>query len=136
MVSSEITRNARVVGSQPIAPVVFRGVGHSVEKDNILALPILTGASSTYSSTLTKEPNVEMAGKRLGLISAVQGRNNARAVFAGSMDFFSDEFFGAALTATGKVCVCRCGGVGGGVVMSGLSMRGHVPIHSIDTITT
>lgn len=105
MVSSEVTHNARLVGAQPIAPVVFRGVGHAVEKDNILALPILTGASSTYSATLTKEPNVEMAGKRLGLITAVQGRNNARAVFAGSMDFFSDEFFGAVLTATGKVGV-------------------------------
>jgi oligosaccharyltransferase complex subunit beta len=108
IVTSEVATNPRVVGMQPIAPVVFRGVGHTVDKDNILAVPVLSGASSSYSATLTKElpasgSSLELAGKRLGLITAVQGRNNARAVFSGSLDFFSDEFFGATLKATGKV---------------------------------
>ena len=32
-------------------------------------------------------------GKNTLLISALQARNNARVVFAGSLDFFSNEFF-------------------------------------------
>lgn len=108
MVTSEVTSNPRVVGKASVAPVVFRGVGHTVEKENVLALPVLRGASSSYSATLTKEipasgSSLELAGKRMGLITAVQARNNARAVFSGSLDFFGDEFFGATLAATGKV---------------------------------
>ena len=34
-------------------------------------------------------------GKSMQLISALQARNNARVVFVGSLDFFSDEFFNA-----------------------------------------
>ncbi len=106
--------NPRVVGKKAVGPVVFRGVGHTVDKENILALPVLSGASSSYSATLTKElpasgSSLETAGKRLGLITAVQGRNNARAVFSGSIDFFSDEFFGATLAPTGKKVRGKCG---------------------------
>lgn len=32
-------------------------------------------------------------GKDTLLIAALQARNNARVVFVGSLDFFSDEFF-------------------------------------------
>lgn len=32
-------------------------------------------------------------GKGTVLIAALQARNNARVVFSGSLDFFSDEFF-------------------------------------------
>jgi oligosaccharyltransferase complex subunit beta len=36
-------------------------------------------------------------GQKTLLISALQARNNARVMFFGSIDFFSDEFFGAAV---------------------------------------
>ena len=34
-------------------------------------------------------------GKNTLLIAGLQARNNARVVFAGSLEFFSDEFFNA-----------------------------------------
>lgn len=141
VVTSEVTSNSRVVGPAPIAPVVFRGVGHTVEKENTLVLPVLSGASSSYSATLIKEipasgSSLELAGKRMGLITAVQARNNARAVFSGSLDFFSDEFFAATLTATGKVRA-DSRGAGSGVEPAmacsitpwGLMCRTHTYMH-------
>ena len=35
-------------------------------------------------------------GKNTLLVAALQARNNARVIFFGSIDFFSDEFFGSA----------------------------------------
>lgn len=36
-------------------------------------------------------------GKNTLLVAALQARNNARVVFLGSLDFFSDEFFTASV---------------------------------------
>jgi oligosaccharyltransferase complex subunit beta len=109
VVSSAVLKNERVVGKAVNeGPFVYRGIGHTLEKDNVLAMRVLTGASSTYSAVPGKEiaatgNKLETAGSTLTLISAIQGRNNARVVFCGSLDFFSDAFFTTPLTTTGKV---------------------------------
>ncbi len=45
-------------------------------------------------------------GSQTLLIAAIQARNNARAVFFGSLDFFSDEFFTSSVQKApgGKRC--------------------------------
>ena len=66
-----------------------------VNEDNILALPFLRGHLSTYSAN----PNEPMAaspqsmGQSTLLVTGVQARNNARAVFSGSLYLFSDAAF-------------------------------------------
>jgi len=113
VVSDRLVRNEKVLGGEAgreggVAPVVFRGVGVAVEKDNVLALTILTGASSTYSAVPNKEvissssSSLGNAGRALGLITAVQARNNARVIVSGSLEFFSDAFFTHTLEGTGK----------------------------------
>jgi oligosaccharyltransferase complex subunit beta len=83
------------------SPVLFKGVGHKINKDNILAVRILKGNPSTYSYFPSKSISdaPESAGELTSLVSGIQGRNNARVVFAGSLDMFSNQFFGA--TANG-----------------------------------
>eukprot|EP01041_Mallomonas_annulata_P000642 gene642-1237_t len=91
--------------SKNSAPVIYRGIGHVVDDDNVLAVKILQGNPTTYSSTPAKtiEDHPENAGADTLLVSALQARNNARVVFSGSIDMFSNEFFAAKLSPSGTV---------------------------------
>lgn len=83
------------VGKASEHPIVYRGNGHYVAADNILAVRILRGNPTSYSYY----PNKAMSdsplrmGQDAGLVSAIQGRNNARVLVAGSLDMFSNAFF-------------------------------------------
>lgn len=89
-----------------LAPVLFRGVSHIfVEENNGLNLPLLSGYSTSYSFFLDKQigkktPNA--LGKSIQLVSLLQARNNARVVFSGSLDLFSDKFFETQVQVQGK----------------------------------
>nr|XP_061803173.1 dolichyl-diphosphooligosaccharide--protein glycosyltransferase 48 kDa subunit-like isoform X2 [Nerophis lumbriciformis] len=78
-------------------PVLFKGVGMVADPDNPLVLDILTGSSTAYSffpdKPISQYPHA--VGKNTLLIAGLQARNNARVVFSGSLDFFSDAFFNA-----------------------------------------
>ncbi|OTF79182.1 hypothetical protein BLA29_009140, partial [Euroglyphus maynei] len=69
---------------------------------NTLVLDVLKGTSTCYSHNplkdITEYPHV--VGKNTILISALQARNNARVVFVGSLDFFSDNFFQSSIRIT------------------------------------
>ncbi|XP_037566689.1 dolichyl-diphosphooligosaccharide--protein glycosyltransferase 48 kDa subunit [Dermacentor silvarum] len=84
-----------VIGSKNIPPLLFKGVGIISDQENPLVLEVLTASSTAYSSNpdnkITEYPHA--VGKNTLLISALQARNNARVVFSGSMDFFSDKYF-------------------------------------------
>uniref|UniRef100_A0A646QFL0 Dolichyl-diphosphooligosaccharide--protein glycosyltransferase 48 kDa subunit n=1 Tax=Hemiscolopendra marginata TaxID=943146 RepID=A0A646QFL0_9MYRI len=84
-----------IVGNKNIPPLLFRGVGLIADKENPLVLEVLTASSTAYSynpkNKITEYPHA--VGKSTLLIAALQARNNARVVFSGSLDFFSDEFF-------------------------------------------
>lgn len=77
------------------APILFKGVGMTADSDNPLVLEILTASSTAYSyypdEKITEYPLA--VGKNTLLIGGQQARNNARVVFCGSLDFFSDQFF-------------------------------------------
>jgi len=86
----------KVVGDrQSLKPILFTGTSLIVDKKNHLVFNILTGTSTTFSyaplKTIVETPN--SIGKNTVLIAALQARNNARVLFSGSLDFFSDKFF-------------------------------------------
>ncbi|CEG46264.1 RxLR-like protein [Plasmopara halstedii] len=90
----------RVVGSlagNP-RPVAFSGVGMSLEPNNILAFHVLTAPTTAYSANPVKPITEKIVssdllfGNQIGLVTAVQSRNNARLVFSGSLDLFSNKY--------------------------------------------
>jgi len=85
----------KIVKSGIEAPIIFKGVGMTSDPDNSLVLEILTASSTAYSyadeSEISEYPLA--VGKNTVLVGGQQARNNARIVFAGSLDMFSDRFF-------------------------------------------
>jgi len=79
------------------APILFRGVGIAADDQNPLLINLLHASSNAYSFNPDKpvEDYPNSVGKNTQLITSLQARNNARVLFVGSMDFFSDEFFSA-----------------------------------------
>ncbi|XP_060930212.1 dolichyl-diphosphooligosaccharide--protein glycosyltransferase 48 kDa subunit [Limanda limanda] len=88
-----------IVGEPTGKPVLFKGVGMVADPENPLVLDILTGSSTAYSffpdRPISQYPHA--VGKNTLLIAGLQARNNARVVFSGSLDFFSDAFFNSAV---------------------------------------
>ncbi len=82
-----------IVGSDPLAPVLFRGVAQDIDEDSPVLFPLLTGYSTTYSAPESNTDKFHVVGKKTVLVSALQARNNARVLFSGSLDMFSDKFF-------------------------------------------
>ncbi|KAM4611062.1 dolichyl-diphosphooligosaccharide--protein glycosyltransferase 48 kDa subunit [Polymixia lowei] len=88
-----------IVGKPTNKPILFKGVGMVADPDNPLVLDILTGSSTSYSffpdRPISQYPHA--VGKNTLLIAGLQARNNARVVFSGSLQFFSDAFFNSAV---------------------------------------
>ena len=88
-----------IVGPKATTPCLYRGLGMTADPENPLVLEIMTGATTSYSyfpSDIIKEyPHA--VGKSTLLIAGLQARNNARVIFVGSIDFFSNEFFAASV---------------------------------------
>ncbi|KAH3817948.1 dolichyl-diphosphooligosaccharide--protein glycosyltransferase 48 kDa subunit-like [Dreissena polymorpha] len=88
-----------IVGKKSAAPYLFKGVGMVADPDNPLVLPLLHASSSAYSY----QPDAAIddyplaIGTNTLLVAALQARNNARVVFVGSIDFFSDQFFSSSV---------------------------------------
>lgn len=84
-----------IVGKRPSSPLLYRGVGMVADEQNPLVLALLTGSSSSYSyfagDPVKEYPHA--VGRSTLLMAGMQARNNARVVFCGSVDFFSNEFF-------------------------------------------
>jgi oligosaccharyltransferase complex subunit beta len=92
---SQVIDSQMIVGSQPSSPLLFNGVGMTADPDNPLVLEILSGSSTSYSffpdEEIKEYPHA--VGKSTLLIAGLQARNNARIIFSGSLDFFSNEYF-------------------------------------------
>lgn len=92
-----IDSNIIVGDRKKIAPLLYRGTGLLADRENPLVLQILTADSTAYSyvpeNPIKEYPHA--VGKGTLLIAALQARNNARVIFAGSLYFFSDEAFGS-----------------------------------------
>ena len=89
-----LIKSDKIVGNVK-APMLYRGVGLLVDHENPLVMEILTGSSTSYSHNPDKmiKDFPHAVGKQTVMIAGLQARNNARVVFSGSFEFFSDEFF-------------------------------------------
>ncbi|XP_021757923.1 dolichyl-diphosphooligosaccharide--protein glycosyltransferase 48 kDa subunit-like isoform X2 [Chenopodium quinoa] len=93
--SDNIIKSDVILGKKKIeAPVLFRGIAHSVNAASSLALKVLSASPAAYSANpnhkLSKPP--ALTGTSISLVSVVQARNNARVLISGSLDMFSDRF--------------------------------------------
>jgi len=95
--------NADVIVGDVTAPLLFKGVGMVLDSDNPLILPVLKGTKTCYSYFPDEviESYPHGVGSNTMLITALQARNNARVVFAGSVAFFSDEYFKSSVQRNG-----------------------------------
>lgn len=70
--------------------VVFEGTGQMLDAENVLGFSLLKPERSAY--VLTKaDVHEKHVGQGVSLVSAVQGRNNARILFSGSLELFKNE---------------------------------------------
>ncbi len=77
-----------------LAPIAYRGVGHKVSGRNQLAFPVLLGHPTSYSYELADKTVLRdnpILGSDVSLVTAFQAKNNARVIFAGSVDMFKNE---------------------------------------------
>ena len=91
-----------IVGDKKsLGPILYEGTGLIVDHENPLVMEILTGSSSAYSHNpdepITEYPHA--TGKGTVLVAGLQARNNARVVFSGSLDMFSDKFLMSAASS-------------------------------------
>ncbi|KAF5738175.1 Dolichyl-diphosphooligosaccharide-protein glycosyltransferase [Tripterygium wilfordii] len=85
-----------ILGKSKIeAPVLFRGIAHSVNPTNGMVLKVLSASDSAYSANpISKLSNPPLlTGSAISLVSVLQARNDARVMITGSLDMFSDRFF-------------------------------------------
>lgn len=103
--SDDFIKSDVILGSTKIeAPVLFKGIGHSLNPANSLVLKVLSGSSSAYSANpklkLSNPP--ALTGSYISLVSIVQARNNARILISGSLDLFSDKLFRSSVQKAGS----------------------------------
>ncbi|MBA0667357.1 hypothetical protein Goklo_000457 [Gossypium klotzschianum] len=93
--SDDFIKSDVIIGSKKIeAPVLFQGIGHSLNPVNSLVLKVLSASPSAYSanplSKLSTPPS--LTGSAISLVSVVQARNNARILITGSLSMFSNRY--------------------------------------------
>lgn len=92
-----------VRGITPNAPIVYKGACLSVvEPDSPLVSVVIAGNPTSYCSEprtplqpLSKSQASYPMGSDAALVVALQARNNARVIFSGSAEFFSNSAFTA-----------------------------------------
>jgi oligosaccharyltransferase complex subunit beta len=97
--SESLAELPAVFSSGSKGPVVFKGVPLSVSRESEVAFHAITGSDTAYSGVAGKaiSPSKSpLAGKSLGLLTLVQGRNNARVAVSGSTDMLSNKYYSAA----------------------------------------
>ncbi|KAK9287323.1 hypothetical protein L1049_015738 [Liquidambar formosana] len=93
--SDVILGREKIKASQTfLAPVLFQGIGHSLNPANSLVLKVLSASPSAYSanpkSKLSNPP--PLSGSSISLVSVVQARNNARILISGSLSMFGNRY--------------------------------------------
>ncbi|PIN08891.1 Oligosaccharyltransferase, beta subunit [Handroanthus impetiginosus] len=94
--SDDFIESDVILGSRKIeAPVLFKGIGHSLNPENSLVLKVLSASSSAYSANPTSDllSPPSLTGTAISLVSVVQARNNARIMISGSLNMFSNRLF-------------------------------------------
>uniref|UniRef100_A0A2N9EFX2 Dolichyl-diphosphooligosaccharide--protein glycosyltransferase 48 kDa subunit n=1 Tax=Fagus sylvatica TaxID=28930 RepID=A0A2N9EFX2_FAGSY len=94
--SDDFIQSDVILGNTKIeAPVLFKGIAHSLNPASSLVLKVLSASQSAYSAnpdSKFSEPPL-LTGSAISLVSIVQARNNARIMISGSLDMFSNRLF-------------------------------------------
>lgn len=103
--SDDFIKSDVILGSKKIeAPVLFQGIGHSLNPSNSLVLKVLSASPTAFSanpkSKLTSPPS--LTGSSISLVSVIQARNNARILISGSLSLFSNRFFRSGVQKAGS----------------------------------
>jgi len=104
--TENLVKSEVIVGKGKL-PLLYQGTGLLTDPTNPLVMDILTGATTAYTHnpTLPIKEYPHTVGKATVMIAGLQARNNARIVFSGSLEFFSDEFFQAEVVKAGGKAV-------------------------------
>lgn len=97
-VEESIFSTSKLVGSSYIVsdlkgPIVYSGIGHAISGKNVLVQPLLVGEDSAIAADTKKVTEKSLIGSKVNLVSTFQALNNARVVFCGSVDMFSNKYF-------------------------------------------
>ncbi|KAE8698561.1 Dolichyl-diphosphooligosaccharide--protein glycosyltransferase 48 kDa subunit [Hibiscus syriacus] len=103
--SDDFIKSDVILGNKKInAPVLFQGIGHSLNPVNSLVFKVLSASPSAYSanpkSKLLAPPS--LMGSAISLVSVIQARNNARILICGSLSMFSNRFFKSGVQKVGS----------------------------------
>lgn len=92
-----------IAGGKRTIPYLYQGLGMVADLDNPLVLEVMSGYTTSYSyfSDDKIEEYPHAVGKSTLLIAGLQARNNARVIFSGSINFFSNEFFAVPVQKSG-----------------------------------
>lgn len=103
--SDDFIKSDVILGKTKIeAPVLFRGIAHSLNAANSLVLKVLSASPSAYSSNPSSNQSQppSLTGSAIALVSVVQARNNARILISGSLDMFSNRLFSSPVQKAGS----------------------------------
>ncbi|XP_042514319.1 dolichyl-diphosphooligosaccharide--protein glycosyltransferase 48 kDa subunit-like isoform X3 [Macadamia integrifolia] len=103
--SDDFIQSDAILGSKIIeTPVLFQGVGHTLNPANSLVLKVLSASPSAYSANLKSKLSTppSLTGSAISLVSVVQARNNARILISGSLALFSNRFFRSGVQKAGS----------------------------------
>ncbi|KAF8406391.1 hypothetical protein HHK36_008478 [Tetracentron sinense] len=103
-IQSDVILGSKKIEASTNAPILFQGIGHSLNAANSLVLKVLSASPSAYSaspkSKLSNPPS--LTGSSISLVSVVQARNNARILITGSLDIFSNRLFRSGVQKAGS----------------------------------
>ncbi|XVE82675.1 hypothetical protein DITRI_Ditri16bG0024900 [Diplodiscus trichospermus] len=103
--SDDFIQSEVILGKTKIeAPVLFKGIAHSVNAANSLVLKVLSASPSAYSAnpeTKLLGPPL-LSGSAISLVSVVQARNDARIMITGSPDLFSNRLLRTTVQKAGS----------------------------------
>eukprot|EP00164_Ancoracysta_twista_P006696 GFYU01009377.1.p1 GENE.GFYU01009377.1~~GFYU01009377.1.p1 ORF type:complete len:485 (-),score=166.09 GFYU01009377.1:297-1583(-) len=102
IIANKFTKSKVILPTQKNA-VLFKGTGMSIDDSSSLLTKVLVASDLAYSGNPAEllDEDVSNAGTDIALVVALQARNNARVLFAGSLDMFSDEYMTAEAQTTG-----------------------------------
>ncbi|KAI3451740.1 hypothetical protein Pfo_008405 [Paulownia fortunei] len=104
--SDDFIQSDIILGNRMIeAPVLYKGIGHSLNPENSLVLKVLSASSSAYSANPTSEllSPPSLTGTAISLVSVLQARNNARIMIAGSLAMFGNKLFRSVVQKSGSL---------------------------------
>eukprot|EP00298_Acanthocystis_sp_HF-20_P009569 c18383_g1_i1.p1 GENE.c18383_g1_i1~~c18383_g1_i1.p1 ORF type:complete len:456 (+),score=129.11 c18383_g1_i1:1-1368(+) len=91
---------SNVLANKKFSPILYRGIGLTLNKDNGLTTKLVTGGFATYSANPANQLSGKQwtAGSNTVLVSAVQTLGQGRVLVSGSSEIFSDKFLSATVS--------------------------------------